>query len=123
MINEQFRKLIHHLIQLQDESSAFYLAMASYMNELNLKGMESWFKFQSEKELEHMVTLRDYLINSGETVGMNFTTTKHFHFGSPLESFQNALKHEDFVSDSYRKAFSTFKQIKLNIGYNPLNKT
>ncbi|GAA3314118.1 hypothetical protein GCM10020331_005880 [Ectobacillus funiculus] len=55
MINEQIQQLINNLIQIEHVSSTLYLAMSNYMNKLNLRGMGTWFRLQSEEERTHML--------------------------------------------------------------------
>ncbi|UOY92361.1 ferritin [Ectobacillus sp. JY-23] len=105
MPNEQMEQLINNLIQIEHVSSTLYLAMSNYMNKLNFKGMGTWLRLQSEEERLHMLKLMDYLVNRGGTVELKAVPAQPTEYGTPLETFQKVLEHEQFVTNSYRQAY------------------
>ncbi|PLR95145.1 ferritin [Bacillus sp. T33-2] len=105
-MNEQIQNLVNNLIQLEHVSSALYLAMSNYMNKINLRGMGTWLRLQSEEERTHMLTLMDYLVDRGGTVELRSLPAQPIGFGTPLEAFQRVLEHEQFVTNSYRQAYN-----------------
>lgn len=111
MINEQIQQLINNLIQIEHVSSTLYLAMSNYMNKLNLRGMGTWFRLQSEEERTHMLKLMDYLVDRGGTVELKPLSAQPSEYGTPLETFQKVLEHEQFVTNSYRQAYDYVNQI------------
>ncbi|MDG4658459.1 ferritin [Ectobacillus antri] len=105
MPNEQMEQLVNNLIQIEHVSSTLYLAMSNYMNKLNFKGMGTWLRLQSEEERLHMLKLMDYLVNRGGTVELKAVPAQPTEYGTPLETFQKVLEHEQFVTNSYRQAY------------------
>lgn len=110
-MNEELQKLINNLIQIENVSSTLYLAMSAYMGKLNYTGMAKWLRLQSEEERTHMLTLIDYVVDKDGTVQLNSVPTQPSDFGTPLETFQKVLAHEQFVTNAYRQAFNYANQV------------
>ncbi|SES37881.1 ferritin [Psychrobacillus sp. OK032] len=109
-MNEELQELINNLIQVENYSSALYLAMSAQMGRQNYTGMATWLRLQSEEERTHMLKLIDYMIDKDATVQLTSVPTLPSDFGSPLELFQKVLEHEKFVTNSYRQAFNYVNQ-------------
>ncbi|MFX3623628.1 MAG: ferritin [Ectobacillus sp.] len=105
-MSEQTEKLVNNLIQVEHVSTTLYLAMAYYMEKLNLKGMAMWLRLQSEEEREHMLTLMNYLVDRGGTVELQALPMQPSEYGTALETFQKVLEHEQFVTNAYRQAYN-----------------
>lgn len=110
-MNEELQKLMNNLIQIEHVSSTLYLAMSAYMGKMNFTGMANWLRLQSEEERTHMLTLVDYVVNKDGTVTLHGIPTQPSDFGTPLETFQKVLEHEQFVTNSYRQAFTYVNQV------------
>ena len=105
-MNEELQKLINHLIQIEQVSTTLYLAMSAYMGRLNYTGMAHWLRLQSDEERTHMLTLINYLVNKDGTVQLTGIPAQPTDFGTPLETFQQVLAHEQFVTNAYRQAYN-----------------
>ncbi|MEN2768144.1 ferritin [Ornithinibacillus xuwenensis] len=110
-MNEELQKLFNNLIQIEHLSTTLYLAMSSYMGRLNLTGMAHWLRLQSEEERTHLLTLIDFVVNRDGTVQLNSIPAQQSDFGTPLETFQKVLAHEQYVTNSYRQAFNYTNQV------------
>ena len=102
-MNDELQKLINNLIQIEHVSTTLYLTMSAYMCRLNLTGMAHWLRLQSEEERTHMLKLIDYVVDKDGTVKLNNIPAQPSDFGTPLETFQKVLAHEQFVTNSYRR--------------------
>jgi ferritin len=111
VLNQEVQSLLNNLIQIEHVSSTLYLAMSAYMNRLNLRGMGSWLRLQSEEERTHMLKLINYLVDRGGTVELKAIPAQPADFGTPLETFQKVLAHEQFVTNSYRQAYNYVYQV------------
>lgn len=109
-MNEELQKLFNKLIQVEHVSSTLYLAMSAYMGRLNLTGMAHWLRLQSEEERTHMLTLIDFVVDRDGTVQLSSLPAQPSDFGTPLETFQKVLAHEQFVTNSYRQAYNYANQ-------------
>jgi len=79
-------------------SGYLYLAMDSYFESLNLKGLAAWMNAQAKEELFHAMKIYDF-INSraGRTVLAEIEIPKK-EWKSPLDAFRDAYKHEVSVT-------------------------
>ncbi|MFC4409641.1 ferritin [Chungangia koreensis] len=109
-MNEELQRLINNLIQIENYSSALYLAMSAQMGRLNYTGMAKWLRLQSEEERTHMLTLINYMVDKDATVNLTSVPAFPTDFGSPLELFQKVLEHEKYVTNAYRQAFNYANQ-------------
>lgn len=110
-MNEELQSLFNDLIQVEHVSSTLYLAMSAYMGKENFTGMAHWLRLQSEEERTHMLTLIDFVVDRDGTVQINSIPSQPSDFGTPLETFQKVLGHEQFVTNSYRQAYNYINQV------------
>ncbi|WP_085524420.1 ferritin [Tuberibacillus sp. Marseille-P3662] len=97
--------------KIEHISTNLYLAMSAYMDRKNYTGMAKWLRLQSEEERTHMLTLIDYLSGKDGVVKLSEVPAQSTNFGTPLETFQSVLKHEQYVTNSYRQAYDYIKQV------------
>ncbi|MED4402453.1 ferritin [Metabacillus fastidiosus] len=109
-MNEELQRLFNKLIQIEHVSTTLYLAMSAYMGRLNLTGIAHWLRLQSEEERTHMLTLIDFVVDRDGTVQLSSLAAQPSDFGTPLETFQKVLAHEQFVTNSYRQAYNYVNQ-------------
>jgi ferritin len=105
-MNDELQGLFNDLIQLEHVSSTLYLAMSAYMAKQNYTGIAHWLRLQSEEERTHMLTLIDFVVDREGTVQINSIPAQPGDFGTPLETFQKVLSHEQFVTNTYRQAYN-----------------
>lgn len=105
-MNDELQGLFNDLIQLEHVSSTLYLAMSAYMAKQNYTGIAHWLRLQSEEERTHMLTLIDFVVDREGTVQINSIPAQPSDFGTPLETFQKVLSHEQFVTNTYRQAYN-----------------
>lgn len=105
MINEQMQQLINNLIQIEYQSAYLYLAMSNYFNRMNLTGIGHWFRVQHDEERGHALKLIDYLIDRNGVVEIKEIPGQPINFGNTVEAFQAVLKHEQYVTASYKRAY------------------
>ncbi|PGM50892.1 ferritin [Bacillus sp. AFS053548] len=110
-MNEDLQKLFNNLIQIENVSSSLYLAMSAYFGKMNYTGMASWMRVQAEEERTHMLKLIDFVVDKDGTVDLLTIPTQSNNFGTPLEAFQKALEHEQYVTNSYRQAYNYVIQV------------
>ncbi|UHA58730.1 ferritin [Metabacillus litoralis] len=111
MVREEVQQLINNLIQIEHISTTLYLAMSAYLDRKNYTGMAKWLRIQSDEERTHMLILIDYLSGKDGVVKLTEVPAQPTNFGTPLETFQRVLEHEQYVTNSYRQAYDYVKQI------------
>lgn len=105
-MNDELQKLFNSLIQIEHVSTTLYLAMSAHMGKLNFTGMANWLRLQSDEERTHMLTLIDFVVGRDGTVQIASLPAQPSNFGTPLETFQKVLAHEQFVTNTYRQAYN-----------------
>lgn len=96
---------------MEHVSSTLYLAMSAYLERENYTGMANWLRIQSEEERSHMLLLIDYLLDRNGTVIIKEVPSQPSEFGTPQETFQKVLEHEQYVTNAYRQAYDYVQQM------------
>ncbi|MCR4426384.1 MAG: ferritin [Firmicutes bacterium] len=102
---ESTQRLFNHLIQVENVSAQLYLAMSSYFGKIGLSGMENWLRLQYKEERGHAEKLIDHVVDRDGTVRLLPIPEQPSSFGTPLDAFQNVLRHEQYVTEQYREAY------------------
>jgi ferritin len=76
--------------------------MSNYMNKLNLRGMGTWFRLQSEEERTHMLKLMDYLVDRGGTVELKPLSAQPSEFRNISKGIRARTIRNKFLSASIR---------------------
>ena len=79
-------------------SSYLYLAMAGYFETANLKGFANWMRVQAEEEKLHAMKFYDFILERGGEIELEALEKPPKSWDSPLVAFQEALKHEEFIT-------------------------
>ncbi|WP_226658235.1 ferritin [Pseudalkalibacillus hwajinpoensis] len=111
MVQKEVQDLLNTLIQIEHVSTTLYLAMSAYLDRKNYTGMASWLRIQSDEERTHLLTLINYLAGKDGVVELSALPEQSTDFGTPLETFEQVLEHEQYVTNSYRQAYNYIKKI------------
>ena len=98
MIGKKLRNAMNEQIKNELESYYIYLSMASYFHSQNLDGMAHWMRCQAHEEMIHAMKFFDHIIERGGEVELLDLAQLKTSWSSPLEAFQDAYKHELFIS-------------------------
>ena len=98
MLNKKMEKAINEQIKWEMYSSYHYFSMSAYFESVNLKGFASWMRVQSMEELSHTKKFFDFLTARGGRVILSEIMAPPSEWGSPLEVFEETLKHEQHVT-------------------------
>jgi len=104
-VNDRMQKAFNDQINEELFSSYVYLAMAAHLEGLNLEGFTNWMKLQAQEELQHSMRLFDHLNRRGGRVVLKAIAEPPLDFGSPLETFQKALAHEQHITGCIHKLY------------------
>jgi ferritin len=72
--------------------------MAAYFHSISLDGMGHWMRCQAHEETIHAMKFFDHLADRGGKVVLQDLKQLKTEWSSPLEAFQDAYKHEQFIS-------------------------
>jgi ferritin len=100
MISKVMQDAINEQINKELYSSHVYLSMAAYFEAESLPGFGNWLRIQATEENEHAMKLYDYLLERGGKVELKAVAAPKSDWGSALETVEQVLEHEKFVTKS-----------------------
>jgi len=93
-LNEEVEALINEQIKLEAESSAYYLAMASWCDAHGFDNSAAHFFAQSNEERDHMLKLYHYVLDMGGRAVSPAVAEVRQEYNSFQEVFEYALEKE-----------------------------
>lgn len=112
MIDNKMLDALNKQIVKEIYSSNAYLSMSGYFASTNLNGMARWMHQQAEEEMQHALKLFDYVLDRGGTPVIGAIEAPKSKWDSPLEVFEDALKHEEFITASINELVDLAISIK-----------
>ncbi len=103
MISATIQDALNDQLNKEMFSSYLYLSMAAYFEKMNLSGMSNWMRLQSIEEHEHGMKFYDFIIKVGGVVKLKAIKEPQADWESPQKVFDDALHHEQFISESINK--------------------
>ncbi len=100
MISKKMAQALNKQLNNELYSAYLYLSMSSYGNSVGLKGAANWFMVQYQEEMVHFMKFYDYINSQGIHVELAAMEAPPSEFGSLLAMFEQALKHEQFITKS-----------------------
>ena len=98
MLNEKMEKEFNEQINKELFSAYLYLDMKSRFSEMNLQGFVNWMDVQVQEEKAHAMGMYDYVLERGGKVELFAIDKPEVEGKTPLEIFEQVLKHEEFVT-------------------------
>ncbi len=98
MLSENLIKELNEQIKYELYSENLYLAMAAYCASEDLDGFTNFFKVQAEEERFHAMKFFDYIIEMNGRAEISAIEAPENEYGSVLDTFEKAYKHEQFVT-------------------------
>ncbi|MBD3237542.1 MAG: ferritin [Candidatus Eisenbacteria bacterium] len=98
MIPEKIQAAFNEQIREEMESAYIYLSMAAYFESQGLEGMATWMRSQTAEEVAHAMRFFDHISERGGRVSLQGLKQPQAEWNSPLEAFQAAYKHEQYIT-------------------------
>lgn len=98
MLNEKMEKEFNEQINKELFSAYLYLDMKSRFSEMNLQGFVNLMDVQVQEEKAHAMGMYDYVLERGGRVELLAIDKPEVEGKTPLEIFEQVLKHEEFVT-------------------------
>ena len=118
MFNSKIQEALNEQINHEFYSSYLYLSMSAYFETLSLQGFAHWMRLQSTEEQVHAIKLFDFINDRNGRVVLTAIEQPPAKFQSPLDVFQQALKHEQQVTeliDELYKLAATDKDYAIQV--------
>jgi len=106
MLSQKMQDVINEQIKNELHSAYIYLSMSAYFEDANLPGGAHWMRMQYEEEMVHTMKLFDYMIDRGGRIVLLPIDQPPSDFASPLAIFEQALKHEQFITGTIHKLYA-----------------
>lgn len=100
MISGKMAKALNKQLNNELFSAYLYLSMSSFANCAGMKGAANWLMVQHQEELVHFMKFYDYLNEQGVQAEISAMDGPPVKFGSLVSMFEQALKHEQFITRS-----------------------
>lgn len=98
MISQKILKILNNQINEELYSSYLYLSMSNYFSSVNLDGFAKWMRVQSQEEYAHAMKIYDYVLQRDGKVALTKIEAPKAQWKTPLQIFQETLKHEQYIS-------------------------
>ena len=105
-------ELMTEQVKNELESAYLYLSMAAYFHSQNLDGMAGWMRSQVHEETVHGMKLLDHLVDRGETLKLQDLKQRKATWGSILEAWEDAHKHEQLVTSRIHELLGAAREAK-----------
>ena len=112
MIGERVSKAFNDQIKNELESYYIYLSMAAYFHSISLDGMGHWMRCQAHEEMIHAMKFFQHVIDRGGQVVLQDVRQLKTEWSSPLEAFQDAYEHEQFITGKINELTSIAREEK-----------
>ncbi|PKL83474.1 MAG: ferritin [Ignavibacteriae bacterium HGW-Ignavibacteriae-3] len=112
MISEKMQKALNDQINAELFSSYLYLSMAAYFESENWNGFAAWMKAQSSEEYAHAMKFYKYVNDVEGKVSLDAIEKPKASWKSPLQVFEEAHKHEIYITDRINKLVALAMQEK-----------
>ena len=97
-LDKKLYALINDQVKHELESAYIYYSMVSYFTAEGLDGMAQWMTAQAQEELLHASKFFNFIGERGGKVELKDLKIIKTSWSSPLEAFQDALAHEEFIT-------------------------
>ncbi|MCX5770418.1 MAG: ferritin [Candidatus Hydrogenedentes bacterium] len=98
MLNKKVQKAINDQITAELYSANLYLSMSAWFDSMNLKGFANWMRVQYQEETFHALKFYDYVLSRQGSVTLAGIDAPATVWKSPLNAFEETLKHEQHVT-------------------------
>lgn len=98
MMSKKMQDALNAQINAEWYSAYLYLAMTSYFTSVNLVGMATWMRVQTQEEMFHGIKMYDFINERGGRALLKAIEQPPAEWDSALAVFENGLAHEQKVT-------------------------
>jgi ferritin len=98
MLKKTVETALNKQVNAELWSSYLYLAMEAHFRSINLNGFANWMRLQAQEELMHAMKIYDYIDERDGNITLTAIAAPKGTWKTPLDVFQNTLKHERKVT-------------------------
>jgi ferritin len=112
MLDAKIEKALNDQINAEFHSAYIYLAMAAYFEDQDLPGFAAWMNVQVKEELTHGQKIYDYVFERDGRVALTNIEAPPKEWQSPLDAFEAAYKHEQYITGRINDLVALAREIK-----------
>lgn len=105
-LSEEIETMLNNQVKMEAKSSAIYLAMAAYCDQLGFENSSDFFFRQSDEERQHMLKIFKYIADAGGTPISPEVKGIKQEFDSFKGVFESALEQEIEVTKAINQILS-----------------
>jgi ferritin len=98
MLSSKVEKALNSQVNAEMYSAYLYLSMNAFFRSINLDGFANWMYNQAQEEMMHAMKFYDFICQRGGRVHLDAVAAPPKSWGSPLEVFEETLRHEQKVT-------------------------
>jgi ferritin len=118
MMNEKMKNALVDQVNEEFYSAYLYLSMSAYFSQIGLKGFANWMRVQYKEEVDHGMKMFDYILSRGEDIKLQEIKEPPNKWDSPLQAFEETLKHEQHITDRINYLVDIAEEVKDRATYN-----
>ena len=112
MLSKKLEAAINAQINAEFWSAYLYLSMSAYFAADGKPGFANWFEIQFREEQDHAMKFFNYVIERGGKVELKPIEKVQLSWKSPLDAFEDTLKHEIEVTAMINNLVTLAKEEK-----------
>jgi ferritin len=120
MISQKMQDAFNKQINEEMYSSYLYLSMAAYFEAITLSGFAHWMRTQAQEEMFHAMKFFNHIVERGGEVELTTIKEPKKKWNSPLNVFEDALQHEQYITGCIHKLMDLAIEQKDYAGQNLL---
>lgn len=98
MFTQKMEKSLNEQVNAEMYSAYFYLSMAAYLEQINLKGFANWMHVQFEEEWAHAMRIYKFILERGGKIELLPIEKPKSEWKDVIEIFEDTLRHEKHVT-------------------------
>ena len=118
MLDEKMKKALTDQVNEEFYSAYLYLSMSAYFSKIGLKGFANWMMVQYKEEVDHGMKMFNYILSRGEEVKLQAIKEPPSEWESPLQVFEETLKHEQHITERINYLIDIAEEVKDRATYN-----
>ncbi len=103
MLTQKLQDSINEQINREFFSEYLYLAMSAYFESIELEGFANYFNVQAQEEHFHAMKMFNFVHDKGGRVILNALPQPKNEYGSVIDTIEEALEHERYITESINK--------------------
>ncbi|WP_165044021.1 ferritin [Dysgonomonas sp. ZJ709] len=112
MLSKKLEDALNAQINAELWSAYLYLSMSAHFAAEGKPGFANWFEIQFKEEQDHAMKFFKYIIERGGKVELKPVAEVPLSWKSPLDAFEDTLKHEKVVTGLINDLVSLAKEEK-----------